>query len=460
MEKTKIIEILDDWNFWTKEHDIGIIRPNYLEEITRLSKANQIISIAGVRRSGKSTIMLQYIKQLIDTKVNPKNILYINFEDVRFKELNLELLNRIYEVYLEYVQPISKQYIFLDEIQKIKGWERFARTMHELKKATVFVSGSNAKLLSGNLASVLTGRHLDINVFPLDFKEFLSFRKIQIKDELELISKRHKIKYLLNEYIKYGGFPLVCLNESKKDLLQTYFEDIINKDVIGNHTITNIPKIKSLAKFYLTNVGRRISFNNISKSLSLSLDTVEKYSYYLEDAYLIHFIKKFSYSVKEQERTMVIVYAIDNGLKSLLGFNFSKDEGWLYQNVVANYLIKEYSKKNIFYWMSTTKEEVDFVVKNGLKVKQLIQVCYDIEDYDTKKRELKALVKASNELKCRNLLIITEDKEGEEKISKCKIRFIPLWKYLINAGKGIRTPAGTKPTGPKPVPFDRSGIPA
>ena len=437
MEKTKIIEILDDWNFWTKEHDIGIIRPNYLEEITRLSKANQIISIAGVRRSGKSTIMLQYIKQLIDTKVNPKNILYINFEDVRFKELNLELLNRIYEVYLEYVQPISKQYIFLDEIQKIKGWERFARTMHELKKATVFVSGSNAKLLSGNLASVLTGRHLDINVFPLDFKEFLSFRKIQIKDELELISKRHKIKYLLNEYIKYGGFPLVCLNESKKDLLQTYFEDIINKDVIGNHTITNIPKIKSLAKFYLTNVGRRISFNNISKSLSLSLDTVEKYSYYLEDAYLIHFIKKFSYSVKEQERTMVIVYAIDNGLKSLLGFNFSKDEGWLYQNVVANYLIKEYSKKNIFYWMSTTKEEVDFVVKNGLKVKQLIQVCYDIEDYDTKKRELKALVKASNELKCRNLLIITEDKEGEEKISKCKIRFIPLWKYLINAGKGI-----------------------
>ena len=437
MEKTKIIEILDDWNFWTKEHDIGIIRPNYLEEITRLSKANQIISIAGVRRSGKSTIMLQYIKQLIDTKVNPKNILYINFEDVRFKELNLELLNRIYEVYLEYMQPISKQYIFLDEIQKIKGWERFARTMHELKKATVFVSGSNAKLLSGNLASVLTGRHLDINVFPLDFKEFLSFRKIQIKDELELISKRHKIKYLLNEYIKYGGFPLVCLNESKKDLLQTYFEDIINKDVIGNHTITNIPKIKSLAKFYLTNVGRRISFNNISKSLSLSLDTVEKYSYYLEDAYLIHFIKKFSYSVKEQERTMVIVYAIDNGLKSLLGFNFSKDEGWLYQNVVANYLIKEYSKKNIFYWMSTTKEEVDFVVKNGLKVKQLIQVCYDIEDYDTKKRELKALVKASNELKCRNLLIITEDKEGEEKISKCKIRFIPLWKYLINAGKGI-----------------------
>ena len=431
MEKAKIIEILEDWNFWTKKHNIGIIRQDYLRQITRLSETGQIIAIMGIRRSGKSTIMLQYISHLIDKKVNPRNTLYINFEDLRFKDFNLELLYQIYEVYLEYVQPTSKPYIFLDEVHKIEGWEKFVRTMHELKKANVFVSGSNAKLLYGKLASVLTGRHLDIYVFPLNFKEFLLFNKIKIKDRLDLISKKYKIKSLLNEYVKYGGFPLVCLEKSKKEIIQTYFEDIINKDVIENHVITYVSKIKSLAKFYLTNTGRRISFNNISKFLNLSLDTIERYSNYLEESYLIHFIKKFSYSVKEQERTMAVVYAVDNGLGNLLGFAFSKDEGWSYQNIVANQLIKRYGKRNIFYWMSSTKEEVDFVVKKGLKVNQLIQVCYNIEDYDTKKRELKALVKASKELKCNNLLIITDNKEGEEKINRKKITFIPLWKWLL-----------------------------
>jgi predicted AAA+ superfamily ATPase len=431
MEKSKIIEILEDWNFWTREQDIGIMRLSYLKKIRELANTEQIISITGVRRSGKSTIMLQYIKQLMDKKISPKNILYINFEDLRFRDLNLELLNRIYEVYLEYIQPDSRVYIFLDEIHKVKGWEKFARTMHELKKAYIFVSGSNTKLFFGELASVLTGRHLDIRVFPLDFREFLLFKNIQVKDQLDLVSKRYKIKSLLTEYLRYGGFPLVCLKGSKENLLQTYFEDIINKDIIENHSIDYVSKLKSLAKFYLTNVGRRISFNKISKFLNLSLDTVERYSYYLEEAYMLYFIKKFSYSLKEQEKTMAVVYSVDNGIRNLLGFMFSKDLGWLYQNTVACQLIKRYNKENIFYWMSNTKEEVDFVVKEKLKVKQLIQVCYDVEDYDTKKREIKGLLKGSKELKCNNLIIITEDKEGEERIENKKIKYIPLWKWLL-----------------------------
>ncbi len=431
MQNTKIIEILEDWNFWTKEHDTGIPRPKYLERITKLSETDQIIAITGVRRCGKSTIMLQYIKQLIGNKINPKNILYINFEDMRFEDLNLQLLNKIYEVYLEYIQPDSKQYIFLDEIHKIEAWEKFARTIHELKKGQVFVSGSNSGLLFGKYATLLTGRHLDLTVFPLDFKEFLQFNNIQINHILDLIYKRHEIKALLSEYLRYGGFPLVCLKKSKKDLLLTYFEDIINKDVIENHTITRVGKLKSLAKFYLTNIGRRISFNRISKFLNLSLDTVERYSYYLEEAYLVYFIKKFSYSVKVQERTMAVVYTIDNGVRNLIGFTFSKDTPWLYQNSVAFHLFKKYGKQNIFYWMSSTKEEVDFVVKQAEEVLQLIQVCCDLEDYDTKKREIRALLKASNELGCKNLLIITEEKEGEEEIKDEKIRYIPLWKWLL-----------------------------
>ena len=430
MEKAEIIEILEDWNFWTKEHDTGIIRQEYSKRIVELAKTEQIISITGVRRSGKSTIMLQYIKQLIDNKIAPKNILYINFEDLRFRELDLELLNQIYETYLEHTQSDSKQYIFLDEVHKVKGWEKFARTMHELKKAHIFVSGSNTKLLSGKLATVLTGRHLDILIFPLDFKEFLSFKKIQIKSTGDLISKRYKIKSLLKEYIEYGGFPLICLKEPKKDLLQTYFEDIINKDILENHPITHVSKLKSLAKFYLTNIGRKISFNKISKFLNLSLDTIERYSYYLEESYMIYFIKKFSYSLKEQEKTMAVVYATDNGVRSLLGFTFSKDSGWLYQNTVANTLIKKYKKENIFYWQDQQQREVDFVVKEGIKIKQLIQVCYNLNE-ENQKREIKALLKASKELKCKNLLVITGDKEGEKTIEKNNIKFIPLWKWLL-----------------------------
>ncbi|MAG02137.1 ATPase [Candidatus Pacearchaeota archaeon] len=432
MEKAEIIEILEDWNFWNKEHDVGIIREDYLKRIEKLAETKQVIAIMGARRSGKSTIMLQYLKRLVtERNIDPKNTLYVNFEDLRFKKLDLDLLNKIYETYIEYKQPSSKPFIFLDELHNIGEWERFARTKHELKEAMIFISSSNEKLLSGKLASLLTGRHLDIHVFPLDFKEFLRFKEVYIKGESDLISKRRKIKSLLNEYLEYGGFPLIVLQESKEELLKTYFEDIINKDVIEYHTINHVTKIKSLAKFYLTNVGRRISFNKISKLLSLSLDTIERYSYYLEEAYLIKFIKKFSYSVKDRERTMSVVYVIDNGIRNLLGFKFSKDSGWLYQNAVANYLMRKYDQEGIFYWMNSLSEEVDFVVKKGLKVKQLIQVCYDLSNNETKEREIKSLLKSSKELKCNNLLIITDEKEGEEKIRGKRIKYISLWKWLL-----------------------------
>lgn len=431
MEKAHIIEILEDWNFWTKDHDTGLNRELYLQKLDRLAGSGQVIAVLGVRRSGKSTILQQYIKRLVNKKISPKNILYINFEDVRFKEFNIDLLNRIYDVYLEYLQPVGKQYVFLDEIQKIQGWERFARTLHELKKAQVFVSGSNSKLLWGELSSLLTGRHLDLTVYPLNFDEFLKFRNIEIKNTLELIAKRYVIKSLLNDYLEYGGFPLVCLKEPKEELLQTFFEDIINKDVVENKKITNISKIKSLAKFYLTNVSKRISFRAISKFQELSLDTIERYSYYIEQAYLIDFVKKFSYSLKEQERTMSTVYCIDNGLRNLVSFKFSEDTGWLYQNTVANSLIQKIGKPAIFYWMSSTKEEVDFVVKPLLKVLQLIQVCYNVGDFGTKKREITSLLKGSKELKCNNLLVITEDYEKEEKVNGKKIKYVPLWKWLL-----------------------------
>ncbi len=431
METAGILEILEDWNFWNKGQETGIERKEYLQRLAKMDNIGQVIAITGVRRSGKSTIMRQYMKRLIENGTKPKNILYVNFEDRRFADLSIDLLNRIYELYLEHLSPDSKPYIFLDEVHKIDNWEKFARTMHELGKAKVIVSGSNAKLLSSSISSVLTGRHLDMEVYPLDFSEFLFFKGIYLEGGIDILSKRHAVKSALNEYLRYGGLPLVCLKDMKDELLQTYFEDIITKDVVERHGVTNIAKLKSLAKFYLSNAGRRVSFNALSKSMGLSLDTVERYSYYLAESYLVSFIKKFSYSVKEQERTQSVVYAVDNGLKNAVGFVFSRDMGWLCQNLIENELMKRHGAEGVFYWMGLLQEEVDFVVKPKEKVEQLIQVCYTLDAAETKKKEISALLKASKELRCSNLLVITENKEGEEKAGGKKIKYMPLSKWLL-----------------------------
>lgn len=431
METATLLEILDDWNFWRKDRPTGIPRPAYGEHLLKLIRTSQVVTIVGIRRSGKSTIMLQLIRKLIEKGENPKNILYVNFEDVRFTEPNIALLNKIYDVYMTTLHPTGTPTILLDEVQKVTGWERFARTMHELKKAHVVVSGSTSKVLVSTLASVLTGRHIDMRVFPLDFSEYLSFNNLQPSTPLDIAAQRHTIKSLLSSYLEYGGFPLVCLQEQKKEILQTYVEDIMTRDVIENHTIEQAAKLKALAKLYLSNAGRRVSFNNLAKTLGLSLDTVERYSWYLEEAYLIHFMKKFSPSVKEQEATMNVVYAADNGLRTALGFSLSRDAGWVYQNAVAVHLLKIHGKENVFYWMSDTKQEVDFVVLRKRKPAQLIQVCYTLGHPETKAREFKALVKAAKELRCRNLLIITEDNEGSERYKGYTIQFVPLWRWLL-----------------------------
>ncbi len=179
MEKERIIEILDEWNFWSRTPDCGIPRGGYLQIFDNLRKTKQIIFITGVRRSGKSTLMKQYIKKMIEEGDDKRNFLYINFEEPKFiDELSLQFLNDAFEAYLEVVQPTSTPNLFLDEIQHIKGWERFVRAMHEKGSANIFVSGSSAKLLSKELGTVLTGRHVDILVYPLAFKEFLEFNNV------------------------------------------------------------------------------------------------------------------------------------------------------------------------------------------------------------------------------------------------------------------------------------------
>lgn len=433
MDKNELFKVLNDWNFWNKELETGVNRPLYLDRLKRYSSTNQILVITGARRSGKSIIMRQLAKEFISQGVDKKNILMINFEDPRFTELNTEILQEIYETYLEFLKP-EKPFIFLDEVQEVKGWEKWARTGHELDKAKLIVSGSNAKLLSKELATLLTGRHLDIVIFPLSFKEYLVFNRLSIKDKLDIIGKRIEIKGLLREYLEFGSFPEVVLSKQKKEILLSYFEDILDKDLIRRFKIRKPEKLKSLAKFYLSNISSLVTFNSIEKFLGASADTIEKFSDYLEIAYLLFFLKRFSFKVKEQEKSPRKVYTIDTGLANTIGFRFSENVGRLAENIVFLELKRRQAvnpELELYYWKDQHHREVDFVIKDGFKVTQLIQVCWRLNRSQTKDREIRALFKALDEFKVKEALVITEDYEAEERIKDKEIKFLPLWKWLL-----------------------------
>ena len=433
MNKDEILAVLKDWNFWEGKPAVGIEREEYLGTGLRFLKPNVVLALTGVRRSGKSYIMRQIAKKLIEKGINPRYILIINFEDRRFTDISLKLLEEIYEAYLEYFQP-SKPFIFLDEVQHIKNWERWVRTIHELEKAKIIISGSSSKLLSGELATLLTGRHLDITVFPLSFKEFLGFKDIILKERLDIISKKIEIKRLFQEYMEYGGFPEIVLSKEKTQLLLAYYDDIITKDIEKRYKIRKSESLRSLAKFYLTNISNPITFNSAKNFVNGSTVTIEKFSGYMEEANIIFFLKRFSFSVKEQEKSPRKIYAIDTGLSNAVGFRFSENLGRVAENLVAIELKRKRASNpliEIYYWKDQYGKEVDFVVKNRTKVEQIIQVCWDASDPRIKTKEVKNLLKASKELKNNNLFVITGDYEGEEKAGGKKIKFIPLWKWLL-----------------------------
>lgn len=430
MERDEILRILLDWNYWGDYKDTSIERREHIKELNRLLKTGEIVVIKGVRRSGKSTLILQLVKKLVEEGLKEENTLVVNFEDPRFKNLRLELLDKIYETYKEELQVDAEHLVVLDEVQEIEGWEKFARFLQEAKKARVLITGSSSKLLSEEYSTLLAGRHVDMEIHPLSFKEFLGFKGLLIEKRLDIIRYRHKIRKLQSEYIEFGGFPKVTLiEEGKADLLANYFRDIVIKDVQMRFKVRETGKLEELAKYYLTNIATLQSYNRIRKTLHLSLDTVERYSRYFSIARLLFFVPKFAFSLKEQILNPKKVYCVDSGLRNIVSFKFSEDIGRIVENIVFLELFR--SGKEVYYWRDQTGREIDFVVKDGLRVSELVQVCWKVEDEKTRRREIGALVKAMDELGLKDGLIITEDSEGQEDINGKSVTYKPLWKWLV-----------------------------
>ena len=434
MTKHEIIQILDDWNFWNRDQKTGVSRPIYISRLESLFSSNQVITITGPRRAGKSFVMRQMAKQLINKGHNPKDIMHVNLEDPRFTESGVLFLEKIFETYREYISPQNTPILFLDKIQEIEGFEKWVRMMHELSKAKIIISGSNARILSRELGTLLTGRHLDMEVFPLSFREFLSFNNIALTNKMDLIGKESEIKSALRKYIEYGSFPEVALSEQKKEILLSYFEDVITKDLLRRFNIKKTQDLRAIAKHYLSNISALSTFKSIERSLDMSITSVKSYTGYLEQAYLLFPLKRFSFKVKEQEKSPRKIYAIDTGLCNAVGFRFSENDGRLAENVVFVALKRKQNLNpdmELFYWKDVHHREVDFVIKDGLKVTNLIQVCWNVQDEKTKNRELRSLRKAMEELNVTNATVITGETEGEEKLHDNTVKLIPLWKWLL-----------------------------
>ncbi len=401
-----------------------IIDREFLIQYRKHINSDIIKVITGIRRCGKSILSYQLLRD--------KDFAYLNLDDERLATLDANDLNSVLEIFYEVYGKFK--FILLDEVQNIYGWELF---VNRLKRQgfNLIVTGSNAKLLSKELATHLTGRHIALELFPFCFREFLNYHNVSVTS---LLSTKEigLIKRKLDEYIQIGGFPETLKKDTVPEIyLQSLYSTIINKDVVLRHRIRFIKTLKDIASYLITNHSHLMSFNKIKNIFNLkSTHTALNYVSFLEESYVFFFLKKLSFKQKVNLIANRKIYCIDTGMINSLSFKSSRDKGKLYENLVAIELLRKKALEgvDIYYWQDIYKHEVDFVIKKGLEVKQLIQVCYNIDNFDTRKSEIKALIKASKELKCKDLLIITEDEEEEATVENRKIKYIPLWKWLLH----------------------------
>lgn len=419
-------EIIKD--FHEKELPTSIERDREYPLTTPLKRA---VVLIGPRRTGKTYSMFQAIRNLMAEGINKRYILYINFEDTRLlgatvNDLN-NMLNAFFEIYPENKQ--QKTWFFLDEIQLIEKWEVFVRRLIDNENIQVFVTGSSSKMMGKEIATALRGRSLTYRIFPFSFKEFLAAYKITYGNYMSS-SERSKIINSLREYLEYGGYPeSVVYRQERERILREIIDVTIYRDIIERHKVKNSKVLRVFfnALFNSKEFSVHKFFNFLkSQGIKISKNTLYAYFGYFCDSLIIYPSRKFSFSYKDVEGSIPKIYFADNGLLYSQGI---RDLGRLMENIVFIELQKH--NESLFYYRSLDGKEVDFVIKDGRKIKQLVQACYNIEDYITKEREIKGLLKASEELKCNNLVVITWNREGKESVDGKKIIYIPLWKWLL-----------------------------
>jgi predicted AAA+ superfamily ATPase len=420
IEHKDLVPVIDFWHKSLTKKDL--FSREALDEINFSNK--EIIDIMGPRRSGKSSLF----KLIKDRLGLNDDFLYVNFEDPFFIENNgVEILEKLIETYKAYFNPELK-YLFFDEIQEIKNWEKGIRKLRDGTDYKIFITGSSSKLLSKELSSSITGRHTTVKMMPLNFREFLFFKKVEIDSPKDVILKENIIKKKFQEYMNQGGFPEVTKTDNK-ELLKNYFYDFLQKDVIIRNQIRDKSSLEKMAVFLMTNSGKTVSIASLKKAFNLSYETANNYLEYLKEAFLVFELKKFSFSLKKQSQAVPKIYSVDTGLAREVSFSFSQDSGRILKNVIFLNLIRKF--EDIFYYTTGKDFEVDFLVREKNKNQLLIQVCWNLEEEKTREREIRTLDEAMKELKMKKSFIITNNQEEKIKTENGTINVLPAWKWLL-----------------------------
>jgi predicted AAA+ superfamily ATPase len=384
-----------------------------------LIKGEDVVVISGIRRCGKSTLLNQV------RSVSLEKDYYLNFDDERLINFKVSDFQLLHETFIEL---FGQQTTFwFDEIQNVPGWERFVRRLHDHGNK-VFITGSNATMLSKELGTHLTGRFLRHELFPFSFKEFLLFSKFEF-DALKVSTTEGKalLQRLYNTYFMSGGFPYY-LKYKDDNYLKSLYESILYRDVMARHNLTGERELKELVYLLASNASRPFSNNRLAGAVGLkNATTVKNYLDFLQDTYLLFAVNKFDYSARKQLQNARKIYFIDSALIRKLGFIFSEDKGRFLENMVFVELKRR--GKDVFYFKGKT--ECDFLIRDGINITGAIQVCHSIGDMETRERELKGLIEAMMTYNLDEGLILTEDREENIEISGKHIMIQPVFKWLL-----------------------------
>jgi predicted AAA+ superfamily ATPase len=391
----------------------------FRENISDFKKDKEIVILTGIRRCGKSRL-LNHIREN-----NTEKDYFINFDDDRLISFSVDDFQKLYEIFIELFG--EQNTFYFDEIQNIEGWESFVRRLHD-NDNKVYITGSNATMLSRELGTRLTGRHYKFELFPFSFREFLLFQQFEYSEkDLFTTTGRAQLKSLFNEYFTKGGFPGYLDNDNKQ-YLKSLYSSIIYRDIMVRNKLTNEKEILELLLFLASNVSKLVSYNSLTKVINVkNPTTVKNYMEFTQNTYLIYLVNKYDASIKKQIQNPKKVYFIDTGFVRTIGFHTSDDHGRLLENLV--FLDLKRRGKEIYY--HKRKQECDFVIKEKNKITEAIQVSWSIYEESTKKREISGLIEAMEQYSLKQGLILTENEEESIHIDHYQINVLPVWKWLL-----------------------------
>ncbi len=411
MDSLLLQQVISDQRNTVLKKERGILREF---DFKKYLSTKQIAVISGVRRSGKSTLLLQLADHF-------DAFHYINFDDERLINFKVSDFNALM---IELKKMHSSNVIILDEIQNVDQWERFVRRLHD-EEYKVFLSGSNAKLLGSELATHLTGRYIKKELFPFSFGEILSLKNISYTDRSSGTISR--ILNSFDQFLENGGFP-EFIKSGDKEFLQRIYEDIIYRDIVVRYGIRNINNFKNLVNYLFTNFTKKINYHPLSGILGIqSTTSIRDYISYLTESYLVFEIHKFDFSLKKQYISDKKIYVTDNGLRNSVAFRLTPDKGQLLENLIFIELKRR--NKEVFFYKTKSGYEIDFLVKG--KTFTIIQVCFDLSSPHTLQRETRALDEAMSELGIDNSYLITYNTSDTVTSGNYTIRLIPAWKWLL-----------------------------